>query len=157
MSAATKYTHHGQPIRILLVEDDDIDARAVQRAFKHVGMPHEMFRARDGEEALNVLNDGDGNALQLPYLVLLDLNLPRVNGFEVLKALRSDPKLRHMVVFVWSTSDAPDDLQLAYELGVAGYIVKSHAAQRIGDFATMLERYWQLVEVSPLFRPMVVA
>lgn len=135
-----------QPIHLLLVEDDDVEAEALQRAFRAWPLPHTLTIARDGLEALAVLR---GNAhtppLLRPHLILLDLNLPRMNGLELLGVLRQDPKLRNSIVFVWTTSTNQADVQAAYEQAVAGYLVKSRVGASPKRLLDLLQSYCQMI------------
>ena len=132
---------------ILLVEDDDIDAEAIERLFQKQNAAYPVHRAFDGVEALRYLRGEQGREkLSRPYLILLDLNLPKLNGIEFLEEIRKDRKLRDAIVFVLTTSDSDRDNAAAYAENVAGYLVKS----RIGDasigLVTMLEHYRRLIE-----------
>ena len=132
---------------ILLVEDDDIDAEAIERLFQKQNAAYSLHRASDGVEALRCLRGEQGREkLPRPYLILLDLNLPKLNGIEFLEEIRKDGELRDSIVFVLTTSDLDRDKVAAYEKNVAGYLVKS----RIGDasigIVTLLEHYRRLVE-----------
>ncbi len=136
-------------VSLLLVEDDDIDAEALERALVAQRIGNPLHRACDGEEALEMLRgEGDHSPkLAHPVIVLLDLNMPRMNGFEFLKELRNDPKLSHTVVFVLTTSDDQRDRLAAYEAHVSGYIVKNHnAGAGFVEVAKLLESFWRVVE-----------
>ena len=110
------------PASILLIEDDEIDALAVQRALSQAGFENEVIVARDGAEGLGILR-GD-RLVSPPGIVLLDLNMPRMGGFEFLSQLREDPDLKGLVVVVLTTSDFERDRMLAQMHGVADYVVK---------------------------------
>ncbi len=132
---------------ILLVEDDDIDAEAIERLFQKQNAAYPIHRVSDGVEALRCLRGEQGwDRLPRPYLILLDLNLPKLNGIEFLEEIRKDRELRDAIVFVLTTSDSGRDNAAAYAKNVAGYLVKS----RIGDasigLVTMLEHYRRLIE-----------
>jgi CheY-like chemotaxis protein len=129
---------------ILLVEDDDIDAMSVERAFKRMQVANSVVRAKDGIEALKILRDGD---VRRPYLVLLDLNMPRMGGLELLEIIRNDAKLSSNVVFVLTTSKDDEDKLAAYEQHVAGYIVKESFDKGFDSLVSMLDHYWKLVEL----------
>jgi CheY-like chemotaxis protein len=134
------------PARILLVEDDEIDAEIVRRAFRDGGSSRPIIIARDGIEALEVIRGGDGRpGLARPYLVLLDLRMPRMSGPEFLTALRGDPAIRDLPVFVMSTSAAERHKAEAYAHGVAGYIVKQDNQEAMTRIARMLDAYCDLV------------
>ncbi len=111
---------------ILLVEDDEVDIMNVRKAFKKNDFTSQLHVARDGVEALEMLRgELQSELMQLPRIILLDLNLPRMNGIEFLKKLRADAELRQLVVIVLTTSDDERDVLSAYNLNVAGYIVKA--------------------------------
>ena len=103
-----------------------------------------LFRARDGVEALELLRSG---AVARPYLILLDLNMPRMGGLEFIAEVRQDPRLSNSVVFVLTTSKSDEDLSAAYRSHVAGYIVKSEIGDSFGNLVQMLDAYWQIVEL----------
>ena len=139
-----------RPVHILLVEDDAVDAEAVQRAFSHHALSNPFTVVSDGIEALKVLRgDEDRPKLARPYIILLDLNMPRMNGIEFLQALRADRELKVSVVFVLTTSDRDEDKLAAYCEQVAGYLLKTRAGADFGDLITMLDAYWRMVELPP--------
>ena len=112
-------------VTILLVEDDEIDIKTVERAFRELKIANPMVQACDGIEALEILRGENGKPrLSRPYLILLDLNMPRMNGFEFLDEVRKDPELRDSVIFVMTTSAAEEDSTRAYDKNVAGYVLK---------------------------------
>lgn len=112
-------------IPILLVEDDEVDAELVRRMLKKAEVTNTLHMARDGAEALDVLSGSNGRAkLPQPCLVLLDINMPRMNGFELLERLRQDREMRRNVVFMLTTSARDEDVRAAYDLNAAGYILK---------------------------------
>ncbi|MEM6329335.1 MAG: response regulator [Planctomycetota bacterium] len=137
-------------VTILLVEDDQIDAEAIRRAFVKARIANPIEVVPDGVEALKRLR-GDGGAEKLgqPYLVLLDLNMPRMNGIEFLEELRQDIELRPSIVFVLTTSDDDRDKLAAYDKQVAGYMVKSKAGEDFVKLIGMLDHYWRVVEMPP--------
>lgn len=136
-------TAAAKQVPILLVEDDDIDVEAVRRALGAVKVSNPLHVARDGVEALELLRGGhDRPAFQQPCLVLLDLNLPRMNGFEFLEEMRADAVLRRNVVLVFSTSARPEDKRAAYDLNAAGYFPKDNM-QALAD---VLRAYLSLNE-----------
>lgn len=140
----------GYTVQILLVEDDDIDAEAVTRALMRQRIANPIVVVRDGIAALQRLRGQDGKAaLQRPYLILLDLNMPRMNGIEFLEELRSDPELHDSIVFVLTTSDADRDKVAAYRNNIAGYIVKSQAGEEFASVLEIVDLYWRYVEFPP--------
>ncbi|MCU8106780.1 response regulator [Shewanella sp. SM101] len=141
MSAANHY----QQVTILLVDDDDVDYMAVQRAMRQLRLLNPLVRARDGIEALTILTSLD--TIKGPYLILLDLNMPRMNGFEFLERIRSDPSLSSSVVFMLTTSSTDEDRMKAYSHHVAGYMVKTDMKDGFNNIFNMLEDYWRIVEL----------
>ena len=129
---------------ILLVDDDDIDAMGVERALTKLKLANPFVRARDGIDGLEIMRS---NSIVSPYLLLLDLNMPRMNGIEMLKELRADPKLSSTVVFVLTTSDDDKDKVAAYSEHIAGYIVKNKLDSDFTELMQLLDHYWRLVEL----------
>jgi CheY-like chemotaxis protein len=136
-----------RPVSLLLVEDDDGDAKAVMRAFKRAQIANPIIRAHDGAAALNLLRGGPGAAPASPVICLVDVNMPRMTGHEFVAALRADPALRRTVVFMLTTSRLPDDVAHAYDNNVAGYVVKDSAGADFLDLVGTLNAYWRLVEL----------
>lgn len=128
---------------ILLVEDDDIDAKGVERAFKRLKILNSVVRAKDGIEALEFL---ETEAVNRPYIILLDLNMPRMGGLEMLDALRKS-RWKDSVVFVLTTSKADEDKFAAYDQHIAGYIVKGNLDIGFEQLVTMIDHYWKIVEL----------
>ncbi len=137
-------------IKILLVEDDDIDAATVMRGLAGAKIANPVVRARDGVEALEILKGTNGRArLRPPYLLLVDIRMPRLDGLGLIRELRNTPALQRTVVFVLTTSDSDRDRTAAYDGHVAGYIVKSHTSQHFLHLARMLEYYLLIVSPPP--------
>ena len=132
-------------VTILLVDDDDVDVMGVERALSNLKILNPIVRARDGIEGLALLRHP--SAVQRPYIVLLDLNMPRMNGLEMLAQLREDPQLSSAVVFVLTTSKADEDKTIAYSKNIAGYIVKSRVGDGFLRVMEMLDHYWRVVEL----------
>ena len=129
-------------LSIVLVEDDDVAAEAVMRGLKLSGVIAPVVWAEDGEVALRVLRGADPlRHAPRPRVVLLDLNMPRMDGFELLHELRADPTLRDEVVFVLTTSDADADRTRAYHENVAGYMVKASVGPQFAKLAQLLVSY----------------
>tara|TARA_R110001583_G_scaffold114361_3_gene264852 strand:- start:1047 stop:1475 length:429 start_codon:yes stop_codon:yes gene_type:complete len=133
-----------KPASILLVEDDDIDAMSVKRAFNRMKIANPIVRAKDGLDALEILKNG---GVKQPYLILLDLNMPRMGGLELLDIIRNDPQLESNVIFVLTTSKDDEDKLAAYKHHVAGYIVKEKLDEGFEQLVKMLDHYWRLVEL----------
>jgi CheY-like chemotaxis protein len=130
---------------ILHIEDDELDALNVQRFLRATDQVSAITSVTDGVDALDALRAGD---LPLNDLViLLDIRLPRMDGFEFLTELRADPDLRHLPVVVLSTSDDEEDLGAAYALNVAGYLVKPLSVERLRSCLSAFARYWAAQEL----------
>jgi CheY-like chemotaxis protein len=140
--------HNSKPLSILLVEDDDGDAKALQRAFHKAKIANPIMRAIDGIEALDILKGVNGKAKPAsPYLLLIDLNMPRMSGIQLVQAIRQDEILRPAVVFILTTSKREEDMMAAYDLNVAGYIVKETAGHDFLNLVSLLDAYWRIVEM----------
>jgi CheY-like chemotaxis protein len=132
-------------LNILLVEDDEVDVMNVRRAFEKSHIMNPLFVATDGVEALQMLRRG-----QVPRgrrLVLLDLNMPRMNGIEFLRELRKDPELSATSVVVLTTSNDERDKVDAYNLNIAGYLVKPVTFDSFCELMVALNKFWTLVEL----------
>lgn len=132
-------------VTVLLIDDNEVDVMGVRRAFKKINFDKKIVVATDGIEGLAALRRATD--VQKPYLILLDLNMPRMNGIEFLRELRSDANLSKAIVFVLTTSNARDDKVQAFEHNIAGYIVKGKAEQGFIDAAELLERYTEVCEI----------
>lgn len=132
-------------LNILLVEDDEVDVMNVRRAFERNKIANPLYVAGNGVEALEMLRSG-----AVPRgrrLVLLDLNMPKMNGIEFLRAIRSDPELSMISVVVLTTSNEDRDKVDAYRLNVAGYLLKPVTFINFVDVMATLNKYWTLVEL----------
>lgn len=130
-------------MRLLLVEDDDDHAFLTVRSLKNSGMANAIDRVADGVEALAYLrHEGQYADKALPDIVLLDLKLPRRNGLEVLKDIRHDPDLKHLVVVVLTTSDAEEDRLKAYSHFANSYLVKPVDSESFRSMIRDLRLYW---------------
>jgi CheY-like chemotaxis protein len=132
-------------LNILLVEDDQVDVMTVRRAFEKNRITNPLFVARHGLEALDVLRTNG-----IPHerrIVLLDLNMPKMNGLEFLRELRADPALQSTPVVVLTTSNDERDKVEAYNLNVAGYLVKPVTFINFAEVMATLNKYWTLVEL----------
>jgi CheY-like chemotaxis protein len=132
-------------LHILLVEDDDVDVMNVKRAFQKNNLSNPITVANNGVEALEKLRDGTVPSGR--RLVLLDLNMPKMNGIEFLRELRKDPQLRPTPVVVLTTSSEEKDKIEAYDLNVAGYLLKPVKFMSFVDLMAALNKYWTLVEM----------
>jgi len=132
-------------LNIVLVDDDDVDVMNVQRAFAKGNIPHPLYIAEDGISALTLLRSAD-----VPYtrrLVLLDLNMPRMNGIEFLRELRADRRLHMTPVVVLTTSNDERDKVEAYNLNVAGYLLKPVTFSAFVELMSTLNQWWSIVEI----------
>jgi CheY-like chemotaxis protein len=132
-------------LNILLVEDDEVDVMNVKRAFVKNHITNPLFVAGNGEEALELLRNG--SIPKERRMVLLDLNMPRMNGIEFLRELRADPLLAGTPVVVLTTSNDERDKVQAYNLNVAGYLLKPVTFTNFCDVMATLNKYWALVEM----------
>lgn len=139
---------------VLLVDDSENDALLMRTVFERAGFVEPLRFARDGEEAIAYLR-GDGRyadrkQFPLPTMVLLDLNMPRKNGFEVLEWLRGQPELRRLRVYILSASSRPQDIERAYDLGANSYLVKPGNLDGLMHLAKSLVSWLQLSHFAPL-------
>lgn len=129
----------------LLVEDDEVDVMTMERAFQKGDVKDALFVARTGTEALDMLRS---NVVpDVRRVVLLDLNMPGMNGLEVLRRLRADASLHKTPVVILTTSTHREDLDRAYELNVAGYLIKPVTFSKFVDMIKRLDDYWRVVEM----------
>ncbi|MBI1183477.1 response regulator [bacterium] len=133
------------PLTILLVEDDEVDVMNVRRAFKKNNISNPLYVASNGIEALEFLEEAYHEGL-MPRIVLLDLNMPMMGGIEFLKEIRQHPHFNRLSVFVMTTSNEDSDKVEAYNLNVAGYILKPLSMERFIQAVSTLNNYWTLCE-----------
>ena len=126
---------------ILLVEDDTVDVMTVKRALKDLQVMSDLVPTGDGEEALAYLRD-DGNVK--PCVILLDLNMPKMNGTEFMKIVKADEALRKIPIIVLTTSNSEQDISKSFELGAAGYMVKSVDYKKFMEIIKTIDLYWTL-------------
>lgn len=126
---------------ILLIEDNPIDLDLTLRAFASRKITNKIEIARDGEEALAFLTRWDNGAPK-PSVILLDLNLPKINGLEVLKILKNHPEYKTIPVVILTTSSQSSDMKTAYLHGVNSYIVKPVSFEKFMEVATQIDLYW---------------
>jgi len=137
-----------QALNIVLVEDDDVAAESVMRSFRQAGIPFPVTWVEDGLAALHLLRDQHPELrAPRPRLILLDLNMPRMNGFEFLETVRADPALRNEVVFVLTTSNEDADRNRAYDEHIAGYMVKSAVGPQFARLIHLLDGYHRAVQL----------
>ena len=134
------------PITILLVEDDEVDVMNIRRAFKKNKIDNPLHLAENGLEALEQLRGGA--IVPKPKVILLDINMPKMNGIEFLREIRKDPELKSLSVFVMTTSNEDSDKIEAYDLNVAGYILKPLSFENFVDAVKKLSNFWSIIEFS---------
>jgi CheY-like chemotaxis protein len=141
-----------EPLCILLVDDDADDRMLTQRALESSGLLHRLVMLEDGEELFEYLRRegkyGDSAASPRPDLILLDLNMPRKDGREVLEEIKSDPSLRRIPVVVLTTSEADRDVEASYDLGVNAFVTKPVAFESLASAMKRLGAFW--LEVAEL-------
>ena len=137
-----------EPLTILLAEDDDGHARLIERNLQRAGFVNRVVRARDGQEALDVVRGGaDGLPPGTQFLLLLDINMPRVDGLEVLRQLKADPGTAKIPVIMLTTTDDPREVDRCYALGCSVYITKPVQYQDFIDALTRLGMFLEIIQV----------
>lgn len=131
---------------ILLVEDDNVDVMTVKRALRDVHVTNQLVHTGNGEEALEYLKNESNRK---PYVILLDLNMPKMNGIEFLKTIKTDEALKKIPVVVLTTSKDEHDIAESFNLGVAGYMVKSVDYESSVETIRTIVLYWILSELPP--------
>ena len=143
-----------KPITVLIADDDPEDQMLIEDAFEESSLVNTLVFVKDGEELLDYLHRrnrySNPSASPRPGLILLDLNMPRKDGREALKEIKSDPELRQIPIVVMTTSKAAEDVLRTYDLGVNSFITKPVTFEGLVDVVKMLGRYWfQIVELPP--------
>ena len=140
-----------ESIKILLVEDDDGHARLIERNLRKVSLVNPIERVPDGQEALDyLLNQGrfaDGEKFSRPQLILLDINLPRVDGIEVLERIKSDTRLRALPVIMLTSTDNQTEVDRCYRAGASGYVSKPVNISSLGEKLNRLGMFLEIVEL----------
>ena len=143
-----------EPINILLVEDNPLDVEMIQETFKLIESKNRLFLTKDGEEALDfIYHRGkyqDTSLAPVPDLILLDIRMPKVDGLEVLKVIKSDENLKKIPVLVLTISERDTDIRKAYEYGANSYIVKPIEFSGFANILTKVEEYWLTIAKLPL-------
>jgi CheY-like chemotaxis protein len=129
---------------ILLVEDDQVDKMTVVRALKEIHVTNPLIHRENGEEAVHYLQDP---ASEKPCIVLLDLNMPIMNGLEFLKAVKNDDKLKRIPIVVLTTSEEQQDKINSFDLGVAGYMAKPVDYRQFVEVMRSIDAYWTISEM----------
>ncbi len=145
---------HSRPIEILLVEDNPGDARLTQEALREGKIRNNLHHVKDGVEALAFLKrEGAYAKVPTPDLILLDLNLPRKDGRQVLGEIKEDPRLRLIPVVVLTTSEAEKDIVKSYELHANCYITKPVDLEKFIEIVRAIESFWLAVVTLPSHNP----
>jgi two-component system, chemotaxis family, response regulator Rcp1 len=145
-----------QPVEILLVEDNPADARLTQEGLSEGKIRNNLHHVRDGVEALAFLRrEGEFANAPAPHLILLDLNMPRKDGREVLAEIKTDPRLRLIPVVVLTTSEAENDIVKSYELHANCYITKPVDLDKFIEIVRVIETFWLAVVTLPSVHEMV--
>ena len=131
------------PLKIMLIEDDMIEVMKLNRATSSLQLSHKIIEANNGEEALKALEQKDN----LPDIILLDLNMPKINGIEFLKILKTDERLKYIPTIILTTSNNQRDLLECYKIGVAGYILKPLKYEEYVFKIEKLLSYWSINEL----------
>ena len=134
-----------QPLKpVLLVEDDNVDAMTVKRAMRDLHVGHSVMRSVNGEEAMKYLTNPDN---EKPFVILLDLNMPKMNGMEFLKVIKAHPELKTIPIIVLTTSREKRDILESFELGAAGYMVKPVDYSKFVEILDKIMLYWSTSEL----------
>ena len=142
---------------VLLAEDDPDDVLLTQIAFERARLANPLQVVRDGEEAIAYLSGegafADRDRFPMPILLLLDLNMPKMDGFQVLDWLRADPLLRQLPVAIMTSSDHDPHISRAYELGADSYLIKPPDATAMLNLVQRLHAYWLILNEAPEYHP----
>ncbi len=130
-------------LNILLIEDDAIELMKFNRVLKTIDSNHKIIEANNGEEALEILKEKE----IIPDIILLDLNMPRINGIEFLGILKQDPVLKYIPAIILTTSNNHTDILECYKIGIAGYVLKPLKYEDYVDRIKKLLEYWSINEL----------
>ncbi len=130
-------------LKVLLIEDDLIEVMKFKRALSSLKLNHQIIEAKNGEEALNLLHNKDS----LPDIILLDLNMPKINGIEFLTILKNDDLLKYIPTIIFTTSNNHNDVLECYKIGIAGYIIKPLKYEDYIDKVKTTLDYWSINEL----------
>jgi two-component system, response regulator len=143
-----------QPVEILLVEDNEDDVVIIQEAFAKSRLVNVLNTVSDGEEALAYLRrEGQYKVVRQPGLILLDINMPKKNGFEVMQAMKADPRLRTLPVIMLTMSDRDEDIIRSYANGACSYIRKPVDLDQFHTVIKQFELYWTMISRIPIPHP----
>jgi CheY-like chemotaxis protein len=141
-----------EEVEILLVEDNALDAELTMRALKHGGLANKLLWVKDGQQALDYLfrqGDYEHRSDTVPRIVMLDLKMPKVDGIEVLRAIKARERTRRIPVVVMTSSEEEQDVTRTYELGVNSYVVKPVDFNALAEFASHAGYYWLAINRTP--------
>jgi len=139
-----------ETVSIMIVDDDEIDVRAIQRGLLQQRIVNPVYIASDGRQGLEMLRGENGHRkIPQPALIVLDLNMPRMTGLEFLEALRKDTDLCSSIVFILTSSNADEDKAAAYKHHIAGYVLKSDAGVSFLKAVQMVQKYVLCVQFPP--------
>ncbi|MFK7949448.1 MAG: response regulator [Saprospiraceae bacterium] len=127
---------------ILLVEDDEVDRMTVRRAVRKLKIPNKLVTAENGEQALEMLHENQ----ELPWFILMDINMPRMNGIELLKTMKADERLKIVPIIMLTTSAQDEDRYESFKHSVAGYVIKPVEFENFVQVIDRIHKYWLLVE-----------
>ncbi|MFD2726343.1 response regulator [Hyunsoonleella rubra] len=133
-------------LNVLLIEDDMIEVMKLNRTISKLNLPHNIIEANNGEEALQILN----KKVELPDIILLDLNMPKLNGIEFLTILKNDDVLKYIPTIILTTSNNQNDLIECYKIGIAGYVLKP---LKYDEYISKIEKllaYWSINELKQI-------
>ena len=141
-------------IKILLVEDDDGHAKLIQRGLRKAGLINPIIRVSDGQEAMDYLHqegefDKDEPTVS-PHIILLDINMPRLDGIEVLQRVKSDTRLKPLPVIMLTSTDTQEEIDRCYRLGCSGYVAKPVDISSLGEKLKRLGMFLEIVELPDL-------
>ena len=128
------------PLKVLLIDDDTIEIMKLNRTVLSLELDHDIIDAKDGEQALKILEQKDG----IPDIILLDLNMPKINGIEFLTILKESEGLKHIPTIILTTSSNNKDLLQCYKIGIAGYIIKPLKYSDYVDKIKKVLEYWSI-------------
>ena len=137
----------GRPIEIWLIDDDDGHALLVEESFEDAGLRNEFVRAKDGDEGWRWLQEAARGDRRRPDLILLDVSMPGLDGFQVLERVKKTPELRHIPVIMLTSTDAPREVERSYQLGCSAYVVKPVDFEHLHRKVRALGFFVQIIEV----------
>jgi two-component system, chemotaxis family, response regulator Rcp1 len=142
--------HKGRPAEILLIEDNHGDVLLTKKAFNQAKIANHITVAKSGEEAMKILHrEGEHANARVPDLILLDLNLPKKSGKEILAEIKAEDHLKHIPVVILTSSRAELDVVKTYDLHANSYIIKPVNLEKFGEIVSAIESYWFTIVVLP--------